>query len=488
MVIFEKSQSGRCATAQVPAPNSTTETLDPVWLRQDKPVLPEMSELDVIRHFTQLSQKNFCVDTQFYPLGSCTMKYNPRGVQHFAMQSAFLQHHPLFPTDSAQGILACLYELQEYLKIITGMPFVSLTPMAGAQGEFAGCAMIRAYHQARKDNARVEMLVSDAAHGTNPASAAMTGFVVKEIPTTQDGDIDLTALQQLVGPHTAGVMLTNPSTLGVFDRSIIEVARIVHAAGGLLYYDGANMNAILGRVRPAEMGFDVVHINTHKTFATPHGGGGPGSGPVAVNDKLRAFLPIPIVAKKIVAEKTEYYLWEEEDCPESIGRLSTFMGNVGVLLRAYIYIRLLGEVGLKRVANYATLNANYLQQKLQEIGFTIAFPQRRVAHEFIITLAKEAKTQQVTALDVGKRILDFGFYAPTMYFPLLIPECLLIEPTETESKQTLDAFIAALKIIWHEIQHSPEKVCTAPSRLACKRLDEVNAARNLDLVWHEKKL
>ncbi len=479
MVIFEKSQASRCATAQLPIHDNIKITLDTKLLRADEPLLPALSELEVVRHYTNLSQKNYSIDTQFYPLGSCTMKYNPKGVQHLAMLAGFRHHHPLTLARYSQGVLQCLYELQDYLKEITGMSAVALSPMAGAQGEFAGCAMIKAYHQDQGQHERVDMLVPDGAHGTNPASAAICGFNVVEVPTTNEGDIDLNALQSLVGPTTAGIMLTNPSTLGVFERNIVEVAKIVHKAGGLLYYDGANLNAILGKVRPGDMGFDVMHMNMHKTFATPHGGGGPGSGPVAANARLAPYLPIPMVGK----ENGKYVWIRRKDAPKTIGRVSSFMGNVGILLRAYIYIRLLGKQGVKRVGEFATLNANYLMKKLQQVGFEVAFPQRLASHEFIITLAKEAKTHHISAMDVAKRLLDKGFYAPTTYFPTLIPECLLIEPTETESKQTLDSFIQAMQEIRQEIVHNPESIRSAPSRLPCKRLDEVKAARQLELVW-----
>lgn len=485
MNIFEKSQHGRQASSQVPPKTENPSDLNKKYLRSTLPLLPELSELEVVRHFTQLSRKNYCIDTQFYPLGSCTMKYNPRGVQQAAMLSGFKNHHPLALTQSSQGFMHCLFELQQYLKAITGMAGVSLTPMAGAQGEWAGVAMIKAYHRDRNDLERTEMLIPDTAHGTNPASAAMCGFTVKEIPTNSEGDIDLDALAQALGPKTAGIMLTNPSTLGVFERSIVAVSKLVHEAGGLLYYDGANLNAILGKVRPGDMGFDVMHMNLHKTFATPHGGGGPGSGPVAVSQRLAPYLPTPTVAK---APNDDGFVWlTQKECPQSIGRLSAFMGNAGILLRAYAYIRLLGKEGLCRVAQYATLNANYLMVQLQKIGFEVAF-KRRATHEFIITLSKEAKRYEISAMDVAKRILDAGFYAPTTYFPLLIPECFLIEPTETESKQTLDAFIAAMQQIWQEIESSPEKIRSAPSRLACKRLDEVKAARELNLVYKPKSI
>src|SRR6202041_337841 len=345
-----------------------------------------------------------------------------------------------------QGFLACMYELQEMLQEITGMQSVSLTPMAGAQGEFAGVAMIRAYHRARNDVGRNEIIVPQAAHGTNPATAAMCGCSVKEIPCDVNGDVDIDALKAAVSPATAAIMLTNPSTLGVFEYKITEVARIVHEAGGLLYYDGANLNAILGKVRPGDMGFDAIHMNLHKTFSTPHGGGGPGAGAVGVSARLLPFLPLPIVARE-----AEAYRWlGERDLPQSIGRLTGFGGNAGVLLRAYVYMRMLGRDGMRRVAEYATLNANYLSARLQQVGFEAAYPQRRASHEFILTLKRAEQDYGVTAMDVAKRLLDLGFHAPTTYFPMLISECLLIEPTETESKQTLDAFVAAMAQILRE--------------------------------------
>ena len=333
-----------------------------------------------------LSQLNFSIDTQFYPLGSCTMKYNPRACNALALLPGFAGRHPLGPVSHGQGFLSCMYELQEMLQEITGMQGVSLTPMAGAQGELAGVAMIQAYHKARGDHERNEIIVPDAAHGTNPATAAMCGCVVKELPTGKDGDIELDALRAAVGPKTAGIMLTNPSTLGVFERGIVEVAKIVHDAGGLLYYDGANLNAICGKVRPGDMGFDVIHMNLHKTFSTPHGGGGPGSGAVGVGERLLPFMPIPVVGKKEQGGETVYDWLAEDDLPQSIGRLSGFMGNSGVLLRAYIYMRMVGRDGMRRLAEYATLNANYLMVNLSEAGFELAFPKRRASHEFIVTL------------------------------------------------------------------------------------------------------
>ena len=442
-------------------------------------MLPEVGGLEVVRHFTRLSQLNFSIDTHFYPLGSCTMKYNPKACNEYAMLPEFLARHPLAPESHSQGFLACLYELQEMLREVTGMKGVSLTPMAGAHGEFAGVAMIRAYHRARGDLARNEIIVPEAAHGTNPATATMCGCVVREIPVDAEGDVDLEALRAAVGPRTAGIMLTNPSTLGVFERRIEEVARIVHEAGGLLYYDGANLNAILGKVRPGDMGFDVIHMNLHKTFSTPHGGGGPGAGAVGVGARLLPFLPVPVVGKD-----GDRYRWlTEKDLPQSIGRLSAFMGNAGVLLRAYVYMRMLGREGMSRVGEYATLNANYLLARLRQAGFDAAYPSRRASHEFIITLSRQAREHNVTAMDFAKRLLDHGFHAPTTYFPLLVPECLLIEPTETETRETLDAFVAAMVQIKAEAEQDPERVRTAPHTMPVRRLDDVRAARQLDLTW-----
>jgi glycine dehydrogenase subunit 2 len=359
------------------------------------------------------------------------------------------------------------------------MKAVSLTPLAGAQGEFAGVAMIRAYHESRGDKARTEILVPDAAHGTNPATAVMCGYTVREIPTDANGDVELEALKAAVGPQTAGLMLTNPSTLGVFERKITEIARIVHEAGGLLYYDGANLNAILGRVKPGDMGFDVIHMNLHKTFSTPHGGGGPGAGPVAAGARLEPFLPVPIVGK--VQNK---YLWETEKTrPQTIGRLSANMGNAGVLLRAYVYARLLGREGMHRVAEFSTLNANYIMAELAKRGFDMAYPKRRATHEFVLTFKKLKDEAGVSAMDVAKRLLDKGFHAPTTYFPLLVPECFLIEPTETEAKEALDGFITAMEEIVKEVRVDPELVKGAPHTLPVKRLDDVRAARELDLTW-----
>jgi len=483
MLIFELSQPERKASAQIPQVTSENQAIPLTLLRQTPPRWPACSELQVVRHFTNLSRKNFSIDTQFYPLGSCTMKYNPRGVHKAASLQGFINRHPLTTEHASQGFLQVLFELQQFLAEITGLPGVSLTPMAGSQGEFAGVAMIKAYHQSRGDHERTEIIIPDAAHGTNPASAVMCGYKIIEIPTGKMGDIDLDTLRQHVGPKTAGIMLTNPSTLGLFMGNIKEVAGIIHQAGGLLYYDGANLNAILSKVRPGDMGFDIMHMNLHKTFATPHGGGGPGSGPIAVSERLLPFLPIPRAMKS-----AEGYRWSAtNDSPQSIGRLSCFMGNAGILLRAYFYISVLGIKGLHRVAEYATLNANYLLAELTKAGFTPAYPGRRASHEFLLTLSEEKKKYGITAMDLAKRLLDYGIHAPTTYFPLLVPECLLIEPTETESKETLDQFINIMKMIREEVINNPELVKNAPHSLPVKRLDDVKAARELDLNYFLRK-
>ena len=488
MLIYDISSPGRSAASQYEAGDEASArlaSLDKQHHRQGDIGLPAVSELQVVRHFTNLSKKNLSIDGEFYPLGSCTMKYNPRGAQKAANLPGFLRRHPLAPLGYSQGYLSCAYELQEYLKDITGMQAVSLTPMAGAQGEFAGVAMIKAYHQQRGDHARSEILVSTAAHGTNPATAAMCGYKVREIAVTPDGDLDLQALKAAAGPETAGLMMTNPSTCGLFDKHIQEIAAVVHEAGGMLYYDGANLNAILGKVKPGDMGFDVLHMNLHKTFATPHGGGGPGAGPVGVSDRLAPFLPTPIVSIDNSGEAsaaTRYRWLGKADLPDTIGSLSAFMGNAGIILRAYVYARLLGREGMHRVGEYATLNANYMAKQMEGAGFTLAYPERRATHEFILTLAPEAKRLGVTAMDFAKRLLDYGYHSPTIYFPLLIPECMLIEPTETESREEIDGFVAAMQKILEEAKQDPERVRSAPHSMPVKRLDEVKAARDLDLA------
>ena len=475
-LIFEYNSSSRRGYA--PAASADSQ-LPAEFLREEAPQLPSASELDVVRHYTRLSQLNFSIDTHFYPLGSCTMKYNPRVCNRLAMLPQFLARHPLGAVEHGQGFLQTMHELQEMLQIATGMRSVSLTPMAGAQGEFAGVAMIRAYHDLRGDQERTEIIVPDAAHGTNPATATMCGCEVVEVPTRADGDLDIEKLREVLGPKTAGIMLTNPSTLGVFERQIGEIAELVHAAGGLLYYDGANLNAILGKTSPGDMGFDVVHVNLHKTFSTPHGGGGPGSGAVGVGETLRDFLPLPYVCH----DDSGYRWATREDCPHSIGRLSAFMGNAGVLLRAYVYMRMLGDEGMQRVSDFAVLNANYLMQQLAEAGFDAAYPERRASHEFIVSVKQITRDTGVTAMDFAKALLDYGFHAPTTYFPLLVPECLLIEPTESESRQTLDAFVAAMADIRRLAYEDADAVKAAPTTMPVRRLDDVRAAKQPDLIW-----
>ncbi|MBE9568337.1 MAG: aminomethyl-transferring glycine dehydrogenase subunit GcvPB [Proteobacteria bacterium] len=488
MLIFEHSSNGRNGAPQSPVEKAPLSPIPENLLRTDSAALPEVSELQAVRHYTRLSKKNFSIDTEFYPLGSCTMKYNPRACNTLAMLPGFLNAHPLTPDRNNQGFLACMYDLQSMLCEATGMAAFSLAPMAGAQGEFAGVAMIEAYHHSRGDDERKEILVPDAAHGTNPATAVMCGFTVREIATLDNGDVDIDALKAAVGPQTAGLMLTNPSTLGVFERNIEAIAKVVHDAGGLLYYDGANLNAILGKIRPGDMGFDVIHSNLHKTFSTPHGGGGPGSGAVGVAERLKPFLPLPVVtrddsASAATAGEGQYRYLTVKDLPQSIGRLSAFMGNPGVLLRAYIYMRFLGREGMVRVAEFATLNANYMMAEAKRRGFTLAIDNRRASHEFIITLKNEARDYHVSAMDFAKRLLDLGYHAPTTYFPLLVPECLLIEPTETEAKEALDGFMDALEQIKQEAENNPQLLHDAPQTLPVKRLDEVRAAKQLDLAF-----
>ena len=481
MLIFEQSHPGRSAVAQHPAATDAPADIPAQLLRTTPVGLPEVSELQVVRHYTNLSRKNFSIDTQFYPLGSCTMKYNPRACHSIALMDGFANRHPYAPDMLSQGFLSCMHDLQEILAEVTGMKGgVSLAPMAGAQGEFAGVAMIMAYHKSRGDLQRNEIIVPDAAHGTNPATAVMCGCVVREIPTLDNGDVDVEALKSVLGPKTAGIMLTNPSTIGVFERRIVEISKLVHEAGGLLYYDGANLNAILGKVRPGDMGFDAIHMNLHKTFSTPHGGGGPGAGAVGVSERLRPFLPIPMVGK---SDDGTYRWLRKKDLPQSIGRLSAFAGNAGVLIRAYVYARLLGREGMTRVAEFATLNANYLAAQLRKAGFTLAYPERRASHEFIVTVQPQKKANGITALDFSKALLDHNIHAPTNYFPLLVPECLLIEPTETEGKQTLDEFVEVMAGLLAESRENPERMKGAPYTMPVRRLDDVKAVKELDVSF-----
>ncbi len=489
MLIFDTSMPGRVSGAQLPPLVPVPADLPAAALRESPVGLPEVSELQAVRHYTNLSRKNFSIDTNFYPLGSCTMKYNPRACNTLAMQQGFLARHPYAPESLSQGFLSCMHDLQEILADVTGMRGgVSLSPMAGAQGEFAGVAMIMAYHRSRGATERTEIIVPDAAHGTNPATAVMCGCTVREIATGKDGDVDVEALKKVLGPKTAGIMLTNPSTLGVFERRIVEIAKLVHDAGGLLYYDGANLNAILGKVRPGDMGFDAIHMNLHKTFSTPHGGGGPGAGAVGVSERLRPFLPVPMVERLESAKgaPATYRLVRAAERPQSIGQLSAFAGNAGVLLRAYVYARLLGRGGMRRVGEYATLNANYLAARLREVGYDLALPTRRASHEFIVTAARQKKANGITALDFSKSLLDYGIHAPTNYFPLLVPECLLIEPTETEDLATLDRFVDVMAELLEKSANEPDWMKGAPYTTPVRRLDDVKAVRELDIAYVPK--
>lgn len=469
MTIFEKSQRGQHAYS-LPKDEKEFQEMHPPkhLLREGKIGLPEISELDLTRHMTSLSKKNMGIDKNFYPLGSCTMKLNPRINELCAAIPGFARTHPLTPDDLVQGNLELIDDLIELLCQITGMQAGSLVPNAGAQGEFAGVRMIRAYHDKRGDQQRVEMLIPDSAHGTNPATAKMAGFKTVSLPTNNVGDIEITALKAVLSNKTAGLMLTNPNTLGLFSDNILEIAKLVHDAGGLLFYDGANLNPILEIARPGEMGFDVMHINLHKTFSTPHGGGGPGSGPVICRAHLKEFLPIPRVEKEGNRYKR---IWQNE---QSIGSLASFQGNFGIYLRAYIYIKLHGRYGLRRIAENAIVNANYLKVKISKL-FTVPYPQPCM-HEFVVQ-ADNYLDKGVKALDIAKRLLDFGIHAPTIYFPLIIKECMLIEPTESESKATLDHFITVLERIVEEIQLDPEIVKTAPHTMSRTRLDEVKAVK-----------
>jgi glycine dehydrogenase subunit 2 len=454
------------------------------FLRQDLP-LPELYEADVVRHFTRLSQLNYSIDTGFYPLGSCTMKYNPKINEEVARLPGFTNIHPLQPIETVQGALLLMYELQEMLKEIGGFGAVSLQPAAGAQGELTGVLIVRAYHRSRGDAKRNKILIPDSAHGTNPATSAMSGMRVVEIPSDERGNMDLEALGQECDETLAGLMLTNPNTLGLFDENVEEVIRLVHAAGGLVYGDGANMNALLGISRPGDLGIDVMHYNLHKTFSTPHGGGGPGSGPVGVAEHLVDFLPSPVIG--IVEDGDEdlpplYGLIEPEN---SIGRVKTFMGHFGMMVRAYTYIRMHGDKGLREISEYAVLNANYLMKLLKD---TYHLPYDRTCmHEFVLE-GRWPDAEDIHALDISKRLMDYGFHPPTNYFPLIVHEALMIEPTETESKQTLDAFAEALLKIAEEAHNQPEKLKQAPHDTPVGRLDEVKAARELVLCCNVASL
>ena len=463
-LIFEISSPGRCAFT-LPALDVPAAPLPQDYVRADLQ-LPEVSELALVRHYTRLSQLNYSIDTQFYPLGSCTMKYNPKVNEKAASIEGLSQVHPLQPPDTAQGSMELMHRLQEMLKEIAGFDGVSLQPAAGAQGEFTGVLIMRAYHLSRGDSRRRRMLVPDSAHGTNPASCAMAGFDVVEIPSDGRGNIDLDALKDACDDTVVGLMLTNPNTLGLFEEHVLEVCQTIHQCGGLVYGDGANLNALLGIARPGDLGFDVMHFNLHKTFSTPHGGGGPGSGPVGVAPALSQFLPGPIVTRE-----GDHYRWLMPQ--RSIGRVKAFHGSYGIFIRAYTYIRMLGTDGLRAVAENAVLNANYLQAKVAP-HFPSAI-ERACMHEFVAH--GDVAGTDVRALDVAKRLIDYGFHPPTNYFPLIVHDALMIEPTETESKETLDAFADAMARIAEEARTDPELVRTAPHTAPVSRLDEVKAAR-----------
>ncbi|MGQ9502026.1 MAG: aminomethyl-transferring glycine dehydrogenase subunit GcvPB [Anaerolineae bacterium] len=469
-LLFELSIPGRTAFT-LPPLDVPAAPLPEGYLRTDLP-LPEVSELDLVRHFTRLSQLNYCVDTNFYPLGSCTMKYNPKVNEKAAAIEELTQVHPLQMEETLQGSLELMYHLQEMLKEIAGFAGVSLQPAAGAHGELAGVLMMRAYHRSRGENQRRKILIPDSAHGTNPASSAMAGLTVVQLPSDKRGNVDLAALKQACDDTVAGLMLTNPNTLGLFEEHVLEVCETVHACGGLVYGDGANLNALLGITRPGDLGFDVMHFNLHKTFSTPHGGGGPGSGPVGASERLAPFLPGPIVVKE--DERFRLYVPEK-----SIGRVRAFFGNYGMLIRAYTYIRMHGPEGLRAVAEHAVLNANYLKA-LVSPHFPVAV-ERTCMHEFVVH--GDVPGTDVRALDVAKRLIDYGFHPPTNYFPLIIRDALMIEPTETESKQTLDAFAQALATIANEARTNPTLLHEAPHTTLVSRLDEVKAARNPVLCY-----
>jgi glycine dehydrogenase subunit 2 len=479
-LIFELSRPGRCAVS-LPALDVPLADLPEGLVREDLP-LPEVSEADLVRHYTRLSQMNYGVDTGFYPLGSCTMKYNPKINEEVARLPGFVNLHPYQDEGTVQGALFLVYHLQEFLKEVGGFAGVSLQPAAGAQGELTGVLMMRAYHLNRGDAGRDVILVPDSAHGTNPASTSMSGMRVVEIPSDGWGNVDLAALKtacQEHGDHLTGLMLTNPNTLGLFEEHVEEVAALVHAHGGLMYGDGANMNALLGIARPGDLGFDVLHYNLHKTFSTPHGGGGPGSGPVGAAVALVDYLPGPIVAIDSDSEG-DLPVFTFISPPKSIGRMKAFYGHFGVLVRAYTYVRMLGANGLRRVAEHAVLNANYLKS-LVESTYRVPYD-RACMHEFVCE-GRFADVPDVRALDISKRLMDYGFHPPTNYFPLIVPEALMIEPTETESKETLDKFAEALLRIADEAHATPDLLHEAPHRAPVRRLDEVRAARELILRW-----
>ncbi|CDQ39681.1 MULTISPECIES: aminomethyl-transferring glycine dehydrogenase subunit GcvPB [Virgibacillus] len=479
-LIFEHSKPGRTSYSlpELDVPDIDLDAeLGERYLREQPPELPEVSELDIVRHYTGLSNRNYGVDSGFYPLGSCTMKYNPKLNEDIARLDGFSHIHPDQPEKSVQGAMEMMYDLQTALREITGMAEVSLQSAAGAHGEWTALMMIRAFHEANGDFRRTKVIVPDSAHGTNPASATVAGFEAVTVKSNDKGLVDLEDLKRVVGEDTAALMLTNPNTLGLFETEIEEMAKIVHEAGGKLYYDGANLNAIMGYARPGDMGFDAVHLNLHKTFTGPHGGGGPGSGPVGVTEELKAFLPKPLLIKK-----DGIYTFDD-DRPQSIGRIKPYYGNFGINLRAYTYIRTMGAEGLKKVSEYAVLNANYMMRKL-ESTYELPFKQH-CKHEFVLS-GKQQKKLGVRTLDIAKRLLDYGYHPPTIYFPLNVEEALMVEPTETESKETLDGFVETMLRIADEVIEEPELVQEAPHHTIVKRMDETTAARKPILKYESK--
>ena len=478
-LIYEIGRAGRTG-AVLPALDVPQSSAVPMSMRRSSTAaLPEVSEQETVRHFTNLSRMNMSVDTNFYPLGSCTMKYNPRLHEKVVRLPGFADLHPLLPqlrhgATLTQGALTVLYETERMLSELLGFAQTTMQPMAGAHGELTGVMLIAAYHKARKDHARKIMLIPDAAHGTNPASATVAGYTTKTVPSDPDGNVDLAALKEMLSPEVAGIMLTCPNTLGLFDPNVKEICSLVHAAGGLCYCDGANFNAIIGRVRPGDIGFDVMHVNLHKSFATPHGGGGPGAGPVGVSSALVPFLPVSrVVSRNDGSCALEY------DCPQSIGYIAPFYGNFGVILRAYAYLLTLGRRGLVRVSENAVLNANYIMASLKDC-YDRKYD-RVCMHECVFSASRQVKNG-VHALDIAKALIDRGIHPPTIYFPLIVPEALMIEPTETESRDELDNFIAAMREIAELADKSPEKVRECPLTTPVKRLDETTAARKPDLV------
>ncbi len=482
-LIFEQGAPGRRAATMttMDVPTEALETLIPAnLLRREEAPLPEVSEIEIVRHYTHLAQSNFGVDTGFYPLGSCTMKYNPKLNEDMAALPGFAHIHPCQPEGTIQGAIRLFYELEHYLAEIAGMTRVTLQPSAGAHGELTGLMLIKAYHKSQGQEHRNLVLIPDNAHGTNPASATLADYKAVEVRTDPStGGIDMEHLKQLRDKYAtqiSAIMMTNPNTLGLFESKIVEIAEMIHEIGGQLYYDGANANAVLGVTRPGDMGFDVVHFNLHKTCSTPHGGGGPGAGPIGVKEHLVPFLPGPLPGKNAQGE----YYWQELG-PESIGKMRANMGNFGVLVRAYAYIRTYGPAGLLHVAQSAILNANYLKHELAS-DYEIAYPQT-CQHEFIATAERQKEQSGVTATDIAKRLLDFGMYAPTIYFPLIVHEAMMIEPTETETRETLDYFVSTMRQIAEEARTNPEMVKTAPHTTPIGRLDQVQAARKPNLRW-----